>query len=291
MSQTQGICDARVTLFGMMNPQTGEEDIQKYVEEVVHRGQLDEIGDLFVMAFQTRDIRGGKGEKRLFYLFMKALHSFHPNTTRRMLHLIPEYGCWRDMWELWIEIPVLGKDILRLVKAQFMEDLSNAALGNVNEMSLLAKWLPREKSATYRGFARWIANTLYPNERSECRQMIRYRKETSFMNSKLRTIEVDMCAGRWRKIKPEMVPSRCWKLHQLAFLNETTYGELRHPDDSDRMRCRAHFLDFLQGWEQNVQQKSDMNVSITYHDMRIVLDDARYDPVRTVWRCSMGYYN
>jgi hypothetical protein len=290
MSQKYDVTATCMDLFRMMI--TKEEDVYRYVEEIVMRGSLDNICDLFVMAFQTRDIRGGKGQRKLFYSFMKALHSFHPNTTRRMLRLIPEYGCWRDMWELWLEVPVLSRDILKIVKAQFMEDLSNAALGNVNEMSLLAKWLPREKSATYRGFARWIAYELYPNERSECRQMIRYRKETSFMNSKLKTVEVDMCAGRWRKITPAAVPSRCWKRNEKAFLNETVSGadaSLRYPDHSDRMKCRTHFLDFLEDWESTSYKKNDAWTAVTYHGMRAALDDARYDPVRAVWRHSMGY--
>jgi|Laugresu1bdmlbsd_1035121.scaffolds.fasta_scaffold08568_2 hypothetical protein len=280
--------DEYIIMFTLMNYNTKEKNIYHYIEEIVMHGSLENIRDLFVMAFQTRDIRGGKGKRRLFYSFMKALHSFHPNTTRRMLHLVPEYGCWRDMWELWREIPALGKDILRLVKQQYIEDLTNAAMGDVNEMSLLAKWLPREKSATYRGFARWIARAVYPNERSERQQLILYRKETSFMNSKLKTVEVDMCAGRWRKITPETVPSRCWKLNERAFLNETTHGDLRHPDRSDRMKCRKHFLNAIQDSDQNVSQNDSPTASISRYDLLAILNDERYDPVRAVWRDSMG---
>lgn len=287
----KGVGDARVTLFTMLNRDLEEEYIQKYVEEIVMRGSLKETCDLFVMAFQTRDIRGGKGEKKLFYSFMKALYSFHPNTTRRMLRLVPEYGCWRDMWELWNEIPELSDDILRIVKSQFMMDLTNASLGNVEDMSLLAKWLPREKSATYRGLARWIAYTLYPNERSECRQMIRYRKETSFMNSKLKTVEVHMCAGKWRKIKPEAVPGRCLKLHNNAFLNEGKNGVLRHPDRSDRMKCRDHFLEFVQDLASGEKKAHGAHVVLP-HEMVVtaldshtsieqhIINQAQWDSVR-----------
>jgi hypothetical protein len=162
-------------------------------------------------------------------------------------------------------------------------------MGDVNEMSLLAKWLPREKSATYRGFARWIARTVYPNERSERQQLILYRKETSFMNSKLKTVEVDMCAGRWRKITPESVPSRCWKLNERSFLNETTHGELRYPDRSDRMKCRTHFLNAIQDSDQNVSQNDRPKTSTSCYDLLAILNDERYDPVRAVWRDSMGY--
>jgi hypothetical protein len=105
------------------------------------------------------------------------------------------------------------------------------------------------------------------------------------MNSKIKTVEVDMCAGRWRKITPETVPSRCWKLNATAFLNETTYGELRYPDRSDRMKCRAHFLDTIQDSDQNDRPKP----STSCYDLLAILNDERYDPVRAVWRASMGY--
>ncbi len=268
----EGVGDARLTLFTMLNRDLEEEYIQKYVEKIVMHGSMEEIRDLFVMAFQTRDVRGGKGEKKLFYSFMKVLHSFHPNTTRRMLHLVPEYGCWRDMWELWRKIPALSEDILRIVKAQYIEDLCHAAMGDVEDMSLLAKWLPREKSATYRGFARWIARTVYPNERSERDQLILYRKETSFMNSKLKTVEVHMCAGRWRKIKPEAVPGRCLKLYNKAFLNEKTDGELRHPEQSDRMKCRDHFLDFIQGLASGEKKAHGAHVVLPHELVSKALD-------------------
>jgi len=293
MTRTHYARDTLVNLFSMLNCQLDETDIRRRVEEIVIHGSIEDIRDLFVMAFQARDIRGGKGERRLFYSFMKVLHTFHPNTTRRMLHLVPEYGCWRDMWELWREIPALGKDILRLVKQQYIDDLTNAAMGDVNDMSLLAKWLPREKSATYRGLARWIARAVYPNERSEREQLILYRKETSFMNSKLKTVEVDMCAGRWRKIKPATVPRRCLKLHEAAFLNLTIDGKVRYPDRSDRMKCREHFLynveDQDQDQDQDVPQNDSPKTTATCPGMYVILDDERYDPVRAVWRDSMGY--
>jgi hypothetical protein len=252
-----------MTLFSMLNRGLEESYIQKYVEDVINRDSWEETRDLFVMAFQTRDIRGGKGEKKLFYQFMKTLYQFHPNTTCRMLKLVPEYGCWRDMWALWKAIPELKDDILDIVYDQFMEDLSNAASGETKSRSLLAKWLPREKSATYRGLARWIAAELYPNEKSERKKMIRYRKETSFMNSALKTVEIDMCGGSWRKINPEAVPGRCLKLHDKAFLNEKG-DDLRYPYNKDRMICREHFQEFVEGLASGEKKAHGANVVLPH---------------------------
>ena len=255
--------DARVTLFTMLNRDLEESYIRKYVSEVIRRDSWEETRDLFVMAFQTRDIRGGKGEKKLFYQFLKALHHYHPNTTRRMLKLVPEYGCWRDMWEIWSLIPELRGDLMDQVVWQFMEDLSHAASGNVHSMSLLAKWLPREKSATYRGLAYWIATALYPKTWSDRKKMISYRKETSFMNSALKTVEIDMCGGTWRKISFESVPGRCLKLHDNAFLNVKS-GELRYPNRRDRMACREKFLAFMEDVKSGEKNVHGANVVLPH---------------------------
>lgn len=259
-----GVGDERVTLFTMLNRGLEENYIRAAVTSVAASNREDQIRDLFVMAFQTRDIRGGKGEKQLFYQFFTILYRFWPHAAVKMVSLIPEYGCWRDMWELWIRIPELKETILGIVKKQFMCDLSAAACGDSHKLSLLAKWLPREKSATYRRLATPIAGALYPNELSERRQLIRYRKETSFMNSVLKTVEVDMCGGRWRKINPEAVPGRNLKLHDKAFLNETKSGELRWPDDSDRMKCRKHFQEFVKDLASGSKKAHGANVVLPH---------------------------
>ena len=241
-----GVGDERVTLFTMLNRDLDEEYIRKAVAKIAFRNQTHEIRDLFVMAFQTRDVRGGKGEKKLFYQFMNVLNRFWPLKVMEMLTLIPEYGCWRDMWELWTAVPSLTWRILEVVKKQFMEDLVKAG-ADQKGMSLLAKWLPREKSSTYKALVYPIAKALYPNELSERRQIIRYRKETSFMNSALKTAEINMCGGTWRKIIPDNIPGRSMKLHNKAFLNikRGTADELRYPDRKDREECREHFMDYV----------------------------------------------
>jgi len=259
-----GVGDERVTLFTMLNRGLEETYIRKTVANIAERNSDEEIRDLFVMAFQTRDVRGGKGEKKLFYQFLTTLYQFFPFLAVRMLVLVPEYGCWRDMWELWLANPKWKSDILNIVKTQFMSDLAKAGSGDTKSMSLLAKWLPREKSKAYTGLAYYISNALYSDNISERRKLIRYRKETSFMNAALKTVEVDMCSHRWRKIQPEAVPGRCLKLHDTAFLNEKKNGDLRYPDDSDRMKCRTHFRDFVKDLSSGKKTAHGANVVLPH---------------------------
>ena len=285
-----GMGDGHVALFTMLNRHLEPHYIHQCVEKLASQNNYDWIRDLFVMAFQTRDVRGGKGERKLFYEFFSALHQFYPKVCSTMLTLIPEYGCWRDMWSLWTLIPELRSPILELVKKQFMEDLTKAGSGETSSISLLGKWLPREKSKTYAGIAGPIAAALYPHETNSRHRMVRYRKETSFLNSVLKTVEVNMCGGTWRKIQPEAVPGRCLKIHDKAFLNEDKDGSFRSQDE-DRMQCREHFEEFVEGLKAGTKKAHGANVVLP-HELVVkvqehftsrdqhVINQAQWDSIR-----------
>jgi hypothetical protein len=115
----EGVGDYRVSLFTMLNRGLESHYIQDAVSKIFGRKINDEMRDMFVMAFQTRDVRGGKGEKKLFYNFFLALRNIDQATTTELLPLIPEYGCWRDMWELVRVVPELESDIFEVTVSLF----------------------------------------------------------------------------------------------------------------------------------------------------------------------------
>jgi len=80
-------------------PELSLERAEAVVREA--RGDAACLADLVVLAFQTRDCRGGKGEKALFATLLWELLARHPATTLKLLPLIPEYGSWRDLCVLW----------------------------------------------------------------------------------------------------------------------------------------------------------------------------------------------
>lgn len=250
-----GVGDFRVSLFTMLNRGLAESYIVEYVDKIVKNGNNSQIRDLFVMAFQTRDVRGGKGEKDLFYHFIGALHKHRPEIIKKMMKLVPEYGCWRDMWVLLRNIPALEESILNYTSDIFSADKAKSEGGHHKEMSLLAKWLPREGSGTYPGVARKIANHIYSDMQSARQRIVSYRKQVSSLNKVLKTVEINMCGADWKNIVPEAVPGRNLKIHKKAFLNEVVskknnmdYGsiqnELRYPNLEDRMKCRENFQEF-----------------------------------------------
>ncbi len=249
-----GVGDARVTLFTMLTRGLGLEYIEKAVDAVIATGSESALRDLFVMAFQTRDVRGGKGERELFYKFVEVLAARRFSVIEQMVPLIPTYGCWRDMWTLADRIPALRSAIFQHVRSVYEVDWASYQAGDYKKMSLLAKWLPREGSNKLQPVTfKLLVLALH----GKAERVPTYRKRVAAMNKALKTVEINMCGGSWAEIKPDAVPGRNLKLHTPAFLNEKlkTHGaELRYPDREDRNICRQNFKDFIDGLKKGTRK-------------------------------------
>jgi hypothetical protein len=168
-----------------------------------------------------------------------------------MLPLLTEYGSWRDLFHLTTCVPAVVPVVLELVEKQLAKDMDDAAQGK--PISLLAKWIPREDRQS--DLAKLIAKRLFPYEARPSSRMKTYRQKISALNRALKTTEVAMCSHDWASIEPARVPGRCLQKHMKALLNEPgnkknmvrvrRANNLRHPDDEDRMECRAHFQQFF----------------------------------------------
>lgn len=276
-----GVGDSRVALFTMLNRDLDPDKMQTAIRQVFvdseKSGQIHMQLDLFLMAFQTRDIRGGKGEKQLFYTFMKTLYEQDPLITTNVVRHIPEYGCWRDMWELMKDVPELSPKILKVTHDAFMTDRLHLVAGSTGKMSLLAKWLPREGSS-YSDAAKKIADVIYPTVTNGKKRMMLYRKEVSAMNKALKTVEINMCNGTWQHIQPEHVPGRCLKNHSKAFYNLEQKGHadtLRYPDSTDRMECRQHFLTWKEELKADTKKAKGADVIMPHELVAQTLQHGR----------------
>lgn len=277
-----GVGDSRVPLFTMLNRGMDTKELQdgicKVFADSKENGQAQMQLDMFLMAFQTRDIRGGKGEKQLFYTFIKTLYKLDPLITTNVVRHIPEYGCWRDMWELFDDVPALRSEILRVTRDAFLTDCLHMAKGSTEKMSLLTKWLPREGSV-YAAAAKEIAKVIYPMVDSCKKRMMRYRKEVSAMNKALKTVEINMCGGNWKDIEPERVPGRCLKIRSKAFYNLEKNNKgvktLRHPDSEDRMICRQRFLDWKEELKAGTKKAHGANVVMPHELVKQTLEYER----------------
>ena len=211
-----------------------DETIRAILSSMLHTGTDQAYEDIVVMAFQTRDVRGGAGERELFYKMMTYLYDIQPLLCQSLLDLVPEYGSWDDMFTLANRLP-LKASILDIAVKQLLKDESEAASGG--SISLLGKWAPREG----RPLATEFAHLLCPTGKHS-QIMSAYRKRLSRLNAALNTVETLECSNRWDTIDPTQVPRSALRIKKLAYLNTTKGGAVRKPNDEKRMACREHFL-------------------------------------------------
>lgn len=245
--------DARVDLSTMLVRGLDVEEIKKGLNAIFAMDTDEAFEDAFVLAFQTRNVRGGKGERELSKEMLKHLLWVQPELTKDLLDLAPHFGCWRDLFVLAADekVPQSVKDRVWQIAAKQLD--ADGALPPETSISLCAKWAPREDKMPEQ--AKAIAKLLYPEISKLSDRLKAYRKHVANLNRRLDTTEVKMCGGNWEGIDPAKVPGRNLHIHRRAFLNEVApkkkgevvaVGQLRHPDDPDRIACRQHFAEFFE---------------------------------------------
>ena len=207
------------------------------------------LENLIVLTFQTRDVRGGKGERQLFYILFLYLYSnYSRELMKRLLYLIPIYGSFKDinvLWEL-TDSSKLKQDIIDLYTLHLRKD--ELQFDDDSKLSLAAKWAPRE-SGHYRDMARALANN-YLKEHTCSQKKIysEYRKMISSINKRLNTTEIHMAGKTWQDINPTQVPSRCLMINRDAFQNKINHGDRsgeQRSHEEDRIVCAEKFKKHL----------------------------------------------
>jgi len=253
------------------------------------------LEDAFVIAFHSRNIRGGKGERDIFQTLYSRLCETNPIVAKALLELIPTYGCWNDLVVLAENTqPEVSKAIVEFYATTLYQESKLE-----KPKTLAAKWAPREGSK-HSEIAKRLANVLFPRQLVEKHsgQMSHYRRLTADLNAKLNTVEVLMCTDRWDEIVPASVPGRAGKLYSKAFLNlPSTYkskkgepnGEYRYPDNEKRMECRYKFQ---QHFAKAAKGEAKVHGADTLFPHEVVmraaeessLSSAEKDQLNAIWR-------
>lgn len=228
----------------------------------------DYLSVLYRLIGQTRDIIDGKGEYNLTYMMILTWFNFYPELSKFALKslvnfgdkTVHPYGSWKDIkyfckycinnsLHFYLDHPLI-KYAIELVNQQLYIDYQNF-LNKTNEISLLAKWVPREKSS-FRWLYKSMATDYFKNymdtaisdEQIRCAILkckTEYRKVLSILNKKIDTLQIKQCGQEWRNIDFDKVTSISISKQKKAFLNINKNGEIRYPFNNDRIECAEHF--------------------------------------------------
>lgn len=247
--------DIRLVLFSNLCRGTPIEKIERllniYFSQINDENRVEMITDLFVIIFEKRDCRGGEGEKLLFRQMLEHARTKYYDIVVALLHLIPEYGSWLDMWELANPSQYdFTNEIYRICSEQINKDR------DAKHPTLCAKWSPSEGSEHYRRLFPSILNYFELINPGSSALQKDYRKTINPLRERANVVEQLMCANRYAEIDPSKTPSVCANKWRKAFLNislDETKRMLdyekgnRYPDRKDRVLAR-------QRWQQNVKE-------------------------------------
>jgi len=231
-------------------------------EKEVAKGYLSV---LYRMIGQTRDIIDGKGEYTLTYMMIHTWYDFYPVLAKFALKClvdlndkkIHQYGSWKDIKYFCEYCKSKGADLthpliefgIQLLNEQLRKD---EMATEVNNLSLLARWVPREKSSFgwlyeslacdyYKQFMVTATNDVQ-KRKAVLKCKTQYRKLLSSVNRKLDTTQIKQCAGQWGDIDfATKVTSITIAKQKKAFLNVKDDNSVRFPDNQDRADCAEHF--------------------------------------------------
>ena len=260
----------------------GESVIRDKYCSLIHRASQVEdqrmTNLLLSLMLQTRDIHEGKGEYRLFYVLLGCWcrAEWTDNIASKFLCVFERYfgqggttgiGSWKDVkyifqycrellrWapdELataWKRSPILVM-LVSIVRKQLDADCV------AEKPSLLAKWLPREKSAfawQVPIFAHALANCQVPwsalSKMGKAHYLAEYRRTISELSRGTNAVQRLQCSDEWAGIDfTKDVTSLTMSRQHKAFMMEGTASvdQMATNKLQDRQECKANYLAYLE---------------------------------------------
>ena len=225
---------------------------------IVREEYLEYMSLLYRLIGHTRDIIDGKGEYFLSYVLINTWAKYNLELAQFALtqFVINDkgdhpYGSWKDIKGLYKydpNGPLISYSVDLIIEQLHKDSISERP-------SLLAKWVPREKSSSSQLFS-LIASKYYSdyiitakNELKQKKALLKaktdFRKLISQINKKLDTVQIKQCANNWESIVPSSQTSITMHKQKRAFLNLDKQG-LERVSNEDRRLCAQNFKEYAE---------------------------------------------
>jgi hypothetical protein len=231
--------------------------------KISKKEKIDMLSIMYKMIGFTRDIIDGKGEYSLTYMMIYEWYKFYPNLSKLALKLCVSsyqhpYGSWKDIKYFCnyceMKTKQIGHDLIKyaimITNDQLKMDIESLT------PTLLAKWIPREKSKKFGWlfqelaldyFKQYMLSAKNP-DKIKCAMkkcFTEYRAICSGLNRKLDTVQIKQCSHKWRDIDPTKQTSITMHKQKSAFLNKNKNG-MQHSTHPDRIECAEHFKEYIE---------------------------------------------
>lgn len=263
LKTTQSDCLDLFAAIGAIRRESDEEIIARFMRAFA------EDKDIAVkLLFFARDIRGGLGERKVFRVILNWLAHDAPETVRKNLSYIAEYGRFDDLLVLF-DTPV-EKDMLELIREQLYKDVES--MDNGGEVSLIGKWLPsvNASNACTIKSAKKIARFLQMDDKT-------YRKILSQLRAYIRIIENNLREKDYT-FDYEKQPSKAMFKYRNAFMR----------NDGERYNL---FLNKVSTGDAKLNAGTLMPYEIITPFFRKHVSDEERKSINTTWTSQKDYGN
>lgn len=230
------------------------DNLKKIFVQCFIEGTESEKKILCKIILNTRDIKNGKGEYNLSLILLKELYFLKKELAIQLLKKIvgflekDGYGSWKDVkyfLKLFKEDPTKKEELLEIYQ-MMIEQLKKdemEMLKNSKDVSLLAKWVPRETSKKFGYIHEILAKEMFPyfggngwSNKALNKANMKLRKRLSSLNKYLDTTQIKQCKQDWKNIIFDNVTSITMMKQKKAFLKTHNH---------DREECSKNLQDYL----------------------------------------------
>ena len=193
--------DLNVDLFGKISASREDPDA---ITALYLRALEEDPETALRILFNSRDIRGGQGERKIFRHLLRNT----PFEIRSLIiPLVPIYGRWDDLFVL--DGCIDWNCVLDFISLTLNADNDP----EVRKPSLLGKWMPsiNASSKTTKALGKQFAKHLGLSEKE-------YRIMLSNLRKKISLVEHKMCSNQWSEIDYSKIPSRAGLMYRKSFI-------------------------------------------------------------------------
>jgi hypothetical protein len=193
--------DLNVDLFGKISASRSDADS---IVPLYLRALEEDPETALRILFNSRDIRGGQGERNVF---RHLLLSTPFEIREKIISLIPIYGRWDDLFVL--DGCIDWNRVVNFVISKLSHDNDP----ETEHPSLLAKWMPsiNASSKKTKALGKQFAKRMNLSEKE-------YRVMLTNLRKKIDLVEHKMCSNNWPEIDYSKVPSKAGLMYRKSFI-------------------------------------------------------------------------
>lgn len=274
-------------------------NILKDLQDNLENGKLlpDEFQEQIVMLYKlvgyTRDIVDGKGEYTLAYMQILVWYGFYPHLSEFLLKscvIMPKsnqhpYGSWKDMKYFCNyckgETGDMNHPLIQYAIELTNQQLAKDAENTNDKISLVAKWIPREKQPKFSWLFKKMSHSYFKEYLTTCinddasqqkraknKCEMEYRKLISHLNRRLDTTQIKQCENNWSLIEPSNITSQTLFKQRKAFLNIPNEKQVSADESKtmrktakDRLYCRDNIISYIESFDTDYKNTPHIQVN------------------------------